>query len=114
MGAGHGEERTMNMESMLVTLEVSRLSGWLNADASCRARPRHVECDRESWGVRGCVAAEHARTYICHMPVYYYAYVYLKVARVPVVRKPSCAEIAFAHARETRSTFLRATGSTRL
>lgn len=35
---------------------------------------------------------QHARTYICHMPVYYYAYVYLKVARVPVVRKPSCAE----------------------
>ena len=84
--------RTSNIYFMSVTLEVSRLSGWLNADASCRARPRHVECDRESWGVRGCVAAEHARTYICHMPVYYYAYVYLKVARVPVVRKPSCAE----------------------
>ena len=29
-------ERTENMPSMLVTLDVSRLSGWLNADALCR------------------------------------------------------------------------------
>ena len=29
-------ERTANMCRMLVTLDVSRLSGWLNADASCR------------------------------------------------------------------------------
>ena len=36
MGAEHGEERTMNMERMVVTLEVSKLSGWLNADARCR------------------------------------------------------------------------------
>ena len=32
-GAGHGEERTKNMSLMSVTLEVSKLSGWLNADA---------------------------------------------------------------------------------
>ena len=31
-----GEERTRNMRSMIVTLEVSKLSGWLNADARCR------------------------------------------------------------------------------
>ena len=36
LGAGHGEERTVNMERMVVTLEVSKLSGWLNADADCR------------------------------------------------------------------------------
>ena len=36
MGAGHGEERTENMCTMLVTLEVFKLSGWLNADARCR------------------------------------------------------------------------------
>ena len=36
MGAGLGEERTRNMERMSVTLEVSKLSGWLNADAYCR------------------------------------------------------------------------------
>eukprot|EP00964_Phaeocystis_antarctica_P061666 scaffold36871_cov49-Phaeocystis_antarctica.AAC.1 len=36
LGAGHGEERTRNMLSMVVTLEVSKLSGWLNAFASCR------------------------------------------------------------------------------
>ena len=37
MGAGHGEERTKNIRFMLVTLEVSKLSGWLNADAPCPA-----------------------------------------------------------------------------
>ena len=36
LGAGHGEERTWNMRYMLVTLEVSKLSGWLNALALCR------------------------------------------------------------------------------
>ena len=36
LGAGHGEERTSNMPYMVVTLEVSKLSGWLNADASYR------------------------------------------------------------------------------
>ena len=35
-GAGHGEERTANMSSMSVTLDVSKLSGWLNASAHCR------------------------------------------------------------------------------
>ena len=36
LGAEHGEERTWNICCMLVTLEVSKLSGWLNADADCR------------------------------------------------------------------------------
>ena len=36
LGAGHGEERTMNIWLMVVTLEVSKVSGWLNADAYCR------------------------------------------------------------------------------
>ena len=36
-GTRHGEERTENMPSMVVTLEESKLSGWLNADAYCRA-----------------------------------------------------------------------------
>ena len=31
-----GAERTENMYCMLVTLDVSRLSGWLNAFALCR------------------------------------------------------------------------------
>ena len=30
-------ERTENIHPMVVTLDVSRLSGWLNANASCRA-----------------------------------------------------------------------------
>ena len=33
-------ERTWNMPSMVVTLDVSKLSGWLNADASCRVERR--------------------------------------------------------------------------
>ena len=36
-------ERTVNMYFMLVTPEVSKLSGWLNADASCRVERR--ACD---------------------------------------------------------------------
>ena len=31
-----GEERTLNIQAMVVTLEVSKLSGWLTADACCR------------------------------------------------------------------------------
>ena len=31
--AGHGDERTASISRMSVTLEVSKLSGWLNADA---------------------------------------------------------------------------------
>ena len=34
LGAGHGEERTANMPYMLVlTLDVSKLSGWLNFES---------------------------------------------------------------------------------
>ena len=33
-----GEERTENMYSMVVTREVSKLSGWLNAYAFCRVQ----------------------------------------------------------------------------
>ena len=29
-------ERTINIQNMSVTLEVSQLSGWLNADAYCQ------------------------------------------------------------------------------
>eukprot|EP00964_Phaeocystis_antarctica_P054732 scaffold32205_cov65-Phaeocystis_antarctica.AAC.6 len=36
LGAGHGEKDTKNMPAMVVTLEVSKLSGWLNTDARCR------------------------------------------------------------------------------
>ena len=46
VGAGHGEERTANMLYMLVTLEVSKLSGWLNADACCRVGRRAYDAGR--------------------------------------------------------------------
>ena len=61
MGARQGEERTQNMKRMLVTLEVSKLSGWLNADAPCRVGRRVYEAGRgartrrrkEAWGDGG-------------------------------------------------------------
>ena len=62
-------ERTWNMRLMSVTLEVSKLSGWLKADARCRVEGRACACDaggrgasREAEGP-GVVAAHkrHAR-----------------------------------------------------
>ena len=35
-------ERTENMDPMFVTLDVSKLSGWLNADAPCRVRRERI------------------------------------------------------------------------
>ena len=39
-GARACAERTANMPRMVVTLDVSKLSGWLNADARCRVERR--------------------------------------------------------------------------
>ena len=50
LGAGHREERTRNMPATVVTLEVPRLSGWLNADARCRVARR--ACDAEQGEAR--------------------------------------------------------------
>jgi len=43
LGARARAERTWNMAYMLLTLDVSKLSGWLNADAPCRVERR--TCD---------------------------------------------------------------------
>jgi hypothetical protein len=37
-------ERTPNMLYMVVTLEVSKLSGWLKADACCRVEGEGMRC----------------------------------------------------------------------
>ena len=43
MGAGHGEGRTLNMAYMVVTLDVLKLSGWLNLAVFCReSKGRHT------------------------------------------------------------------------
>ena len=65
-GAKAFAERTMNMSSMAVTLDVSKLSGWLNTDASCRAERRAYDAERgvgrEAGGRGPAVAREwHAR-----------------------------------------------------
>ena len=39
-------ERTANMVPMLMTLDVSKLSGWLNADAPCRVEGRACDAGR--------------------------------------------------------------------
>ena len=39
-------ERTWNMYCMLVTLDVSKLSGWLNAYACCRVERRAYDAGR--------------------------------------------------------------------
>ena len=56
-------ERTSNMYCMVVTLDVSRLSGWLNAVACCRVKREASEegqhADREA-GARGAAVAQAA------------------------------------------------------
>ena len=62
LGARHGEERTLNMEPMFVTLEVSKLSGWLNADAPCRESKEGIRCEVRPRGAGGRLAvAVHAQ-----------------------------------------------------
>ena len=39
-------ERTLNKYRMVVTLDVSQLSGWLNADAPCRVERRACDAGR--------------------------------------------------------------------
>jgi len=65
-GARACAERTVNMRSMSVTLDVSKLSGWLNALADCRGESRAYDAERGvGWeaGRRGPAAAHerHAR-----------------------------------------------------
>eukprot|EP00964_Phaeocystis_antarctica_P039604 scaffold22650_cov55-Phaeocystis_antarctica.AAC.5 len=58
--------RTENMAFISVTLDMSKLSGWLNADAPCRVESRAYDAQRgvgREVGGRGPVAAheQHAR-----------------------------------------------------
>ena len=57
-------ERTRNIWYMLVTLDVSKLSGWLNTVAHCRDRREASEAGRHAGreaGGRGAAAAQAAR-----------------------------------------------------
>ena len=65
-GRVRAAERTLNMASMSVTLDVSKLSGWLNAAAFCRVERRVYDAERgvgREAGKRGPAAAHerHAR-----------------------------------------------------
>ena len=46
VGARARAERTENMYSMVVTLDVSKLSAWLNDDARCRVERRACDAGR--------------------------------------------------------------------
>ena len=46
VGARARAKRTWNMLYMVVTLDVSKLSGWLNATASCRVERRACDAGR--------------------------------------------------------------------
>ena len=46
VGARARAERTLNMDRMVVTLDVSKLSGWLNADAACQVERRACDVRR--------------------------------------------------------------------
>ena len=46
VGARARAERTQNMPAMVVTLDVSKLSGWLNAVARCRVERRACDVGR--------------------------------------------------------------------
>ena len=46
VGARARAERTENMAPMFVTLDVSKLSGWLNAYACCRVERRACDAGR--------------------------------------------------------------------
>ena len=46
VGARARAERTKNIHFMSVTLDVSKLSGWLNADANCRVERRPCDAGR--------------------------------------------------------------------
>ena len=63
LGARARAERTANMYCMLVTLDVSKLSGWLNAAMFCRVERGAYNAGRgTSWEAGGCrvVAAAQA------------------------------------------------------
>ena len=46
LGVGARAERTMNMSAMFVTLDVSKVSAWLNANAYCRVERRACDAGR--------------------------------------------------------------------
>ena len=46
VGARARAERTSNIVFIVVTLDVSKLSGWLNADADCRVERRACNARR--------------------------------------------------------------------
>ena len=56
-------ERTLNMSVMVVTRDVSKLSGWLNADARCRVEGHAIygaRCANRKARELGCGAAAGA------------------------------------------------------
>ena len=57
-----GAERTRNMLYMIVTLDVSKLSGWLKADAYCRAETTAYDVGRGAGPEAGGRGPGHERS----------------------------------------------------
>ena len=55
------EKRTSNIQNMLVTLDVSKLSGWLNADALCRVERESIKRGANGGPGRGRAWARRRR-----------------------------------------------------
>ena len=66
-------ERTENVELIAVTLDVSRLSGWLNSLALCRAEGKHKRADvrigrgGRAWGRRRRRMQRAERPRLCRL-----------------------------------------------
>ena len=70
VGARARAGRTRNMAFMNLTLDVSKFSGWLNADACCRVKRRACDAWRgagQETGGRGVVAAQVTCTGIARL-----------------------------------------------
>ena len=67
--ASDKEVAALNMEFMFATLEVSKLSGWLNDDANCRVERRAYDAGEvhlgggRAWGSSGASGAQGGPDY---------------------------------------------------
>ena len=67
-GKGTRGERTRNIWTMFVTLEVSKLRGWLKVDASCRVDGEGMRCGEERCEPGGGRARGGGGQGVCVLP----------------------------------------------
>ena len=67
LASGARAERTLNIQNMLVTLDVSKLSGWLNEDAPCHIKRKLGESCGATAPVGVCGSGRHEQR-ACRQP----------------------------------------------